>query len=71
MGIDIAARNADDTDNLPMPTVVIVDAAGVIRWITSTRTIATRTETEQILGALSPPSSEASHVATRTRVMNR
>jgi len=52
MGIDIAAGNADDTDNLPMPTVVIVDAAGVIRWIDVHPDYATRTETEQILGAL-------------------
>jgi peroxiredoxin len=52
MGIDIAAGNADGTDSLPMPTVVIVDAAGVIRWIDIHPNYATRTETDQILGAL-------------------
>ena len=52
MGIDIAAGNADGTDSLPMPTIVIVDAAGVIRWIDVHPNYATRTETAQILGAL-------------------
>jgi peroxiredoxin len=52
MGIEIAAGNADGTDSLPMPTVVIVDAAGVIRWIDVHPDYATRTETAQILGAL-------------------
>jgi peroxiredoxin len=52
LGIDIAAGNADGTDSLPMPTVVIVDAAGVIRWIDVHPDYATRTETEQILAAL-------------------
>jgi peroxiredoxin len=52
MGIDVAGGNADGTDMLPMPTVVIVDAAGVIRWIDVHPNYATRTETEQILEAI-------------------
>ncbi|MEV6175229.1 peroxiredoxin-like family protein [Streptomyces sp. NPDC051954] len=52
LGVDIAGGNADGTDSLPMPTVVIVDAAGIIRWIDVHPNYATRTETEEILGAL-------------------
>jgi peroxiredoxin len=33
LGLDISASNADGTFNIPMPTVVILDAAGTIRWI--------------------------------------
>jgi hypothetical protein len=33
LGANVAATNADGTDTLPTPTVVIVDAAGTIRWI--------------------------------------
>jgi len=33
IGVNVAATNADGTDMLPMPTVVIIDTAGTIRWI--------------------------------------
>jgi peroxiredoxin len=33
LGIDLAEHNADGGLTLPMPTTVIVDATGVIRWI--------------------------------------
>jgi peroxiredoxin len=33
LGLDLTAVNADGTRTLVKPTVVIVDAAGVVRWI--------------------------------------
>lgn len=52
LGLDVAAGNADGTDTLPMPTVVVVDAAGVIRWIDVHPNYATRSEPAQILEAV-------------------
>jgi peroxiredoxin len=37
-GIDMPDADADGTHDLPMPTVVIVDGTGVIRWIDCTPT---------------------------------
>lgn len=48
-GLDIAATNADGTGAIPMPTVVIVDAVGAIRWIDVHPDYATRTEPTEIL----------------------
>ena len=53
-GIDVAATNADGTDELPMPTVVIVDADGIIRWIDVRPEYAFPTEPQAILDALWP-----------------
>lgn len=33
LGLDLTQINADGTIGLPMPSVVIADADGVIRWI--------------------------------------
>jgi len=33
LGLDLTQVNADGTTGLPMPTVIITDAAGTIRWI--------------------------------------
>ena len=44
--------NADGTTGLPMPTVIIADAAGTIRWIDVHRDYTTRTEPGQILQAI-------------------
>ena len=33
LGLDIATVNADGTTALPMPTTLVVDAGGTIRWI--------------------------------------
>ena len=33
LGLDLTQVNADGTTGLPMPTVIIVDADGIIRWI--------------------------------------
>lgn len=53
LGLDLTQVNADGTRGLPMPTVVIADAAGVIRWIDVHPNYATRTEPGDILAALS------------------
>jgi peroxiredoxin len=53
LGIDVAGGNADGTDTVPMPTVVIVDADGTIRWIDVHPNYARRTEPAEILEAVS------------------
>jgi peroxiredoxin len=52
IGVDLSDLNADGSDGLPMPTVVIVDATGVIRWIDVHPNYTTRTEVSDILAAL-------------------
>jgi len=52
LGLDVAQVNADGTSALPMPTVVIADADGVIRWIDVHLDYTTRTEPGQILQAV-------------------
>jgi peroxiredoxin len=52
LGIDLSATNADGTYGLPMPTVVVVDRAGIIRWIDVHPDYTTRTEVAHIVGAL-------------------
>ena len=56
LGLDIAAANADGTRAVPMPTVVLVDAAGTIRWIDVHPDYTTRTEPGAILAALAATS---------------
>jgi peroxiredoxin len=51
MGLDLTAINADGTRTVPMPTTVIVDATGVIRWIDVHPNYATRSEPAEILAA--------------------
>jgi alkyl hydroperoxide reductase subunit AhpC len=41
------------THGVPMPTVAIVDSAGVIRWIDVHPTYTTRTEVADVVDALS------------------
>jgi peroxiredoxin len=53
LGIDLAERNADGTHGLPMPTVVIVDGTGTIRWIDVHPDYTTRTEVADIVEAVS------------------
>ena len=53
LGLDLSEANADGTHGLPMPTVVIVDGAGIIRWINVHPDYTTRTEVADILDALS------------------
>ena len=52
LGLDVAQVNADGTTALPMPTVVIADADGVIRWIDVHLDYTTRTEPGQVLQAV-------------------
>jgi peroxiredoxin len=51
-GLNLAEVNADGTVGLPMPTVVVVDESGTIRWIDVHPNYATRTEVSDILAAL-------------------
>ena len=52
LGLDVASGNADGGPELPMPTVVVVDAAGTIRWIDVHPNFTTRSEPSQILAAV-------------------
>jgi peroxiredoxin len=51
LGLDLTEVNADGTHTLPMPTVVIVDDGGTIRWIDVRPNYGTRAEAAEILGA--------------------
>jgi peroxiredoxin len=53
LGLDLPDANADGTHGVPMPTVVIVDSAGIIHWIDVHPNYATRTEVADIVDALS------------------
>lgn len=33
VGLDVAATNVDGTDTLPLPTALVVDSGGVVRWV--------------------------------------
>jgi peroxiredoxin len=66
-GIDVATTNADSTDDLPMPTAVIVDAEGIIRWIDVHPEYAFPTEPQAILDALRQVLNEADHRRAKTR----
>jgi peroxiredoxin len=51
LGGDIAATNIDGTADVPMPTAMLVNAAGTIAWIDVHADYATRTEVAEILAA--------------------
>jgi peroxiredoxin len=52
LGLDLTQVNAGATTELPMPTVLIADAAGVIRWIDVHPDYTSRSEPGQILEAV-------------------
>lgn len=52
LGLDLTAVNADGTTGVPMPTVAILDAGHVLRWIDVHPDYTTRTEPAQLLRAL-------------------
>jgi peroxiredoxin len=51
-GVDLPALNSDGSYTLPMVTVAVVDAAGVIRWIDVAPNHARPTEVAEIISAL-------------------
>ncbi|MGW6400401.1 hypothetical protein [Streptomyces sp. NPDC055134] len=51
LGLDVGAANEDGTAVIPMPTTVITDAAGTIRWIDVHPDYVTRSEPAEILAA--------------------
>ena len=51
LGLDVAASNADGTAVVPMPTTVIVDGSGLIRWIDVHPDYVTRSEPAEVLAA--------------------
>jgi peroxiredoxin len=52
LGLDLTSINADGTITLPMPATVILDASRTIRWIDVHPDFSTRTEPQQVIGAL-------------------
>lgn len=52
LGFAVKDSNADDTAAIPFPTVLVVDAGGVVRFADVHVDYTTRTETEQILAAV-------------------
>lgn len=52
LGLDLSERNADGRTDLPMPTVVVLNSAGVIQWIDVHPNYATRSEVPDILAAV-------------------
>ena len=52
LGLDLRTVNADGTTAVPMPTVAIVDADGVLRWIDLHPNYTSRTEPADVLAAL-------------------
>jgi peroxiredoxin len=52
LGLDLTKANADGTTTIPMPTTVVVDADGIVRWIDVHPNYTTRSEVADILAAL-------------------
>ena len=52
LGLDLTEVNDDGGKTLPMPTVVVVDATGVVRWIDVHPNYSTRSEVADILAAV-------------------
>ena len=52
LGLDLMAVNADGTIGVPMPTVAILDAGHILRWIDVHPDYTTRTEPAQVISAL-------------------
>jgi peroxiredoxin len=51
LGLDVGALNIESDADLPMPTVLIVDKSGTIRWIDVHPNYTTRSEPRDILDA--------------------
>jgi peroxiredoxin len=55
--LNLTNVNADGTSALPMPTVVVVDAEGIIRWIDVHPNYTTRSEPSEILAVVAAATS--------------
>ena len=51
-GIDLPADNGDDSWTLPMPTRLVVDSEGVVRWVAADPDYTQRPEPEQSVEAV-------------------
>jgi peroxiredoxin len=52
LGLDLTQVNADATARVPMPTTLIVDGEGIVRWIDIHPNYTTRSEVADVLSAL-------------------
>ncbi len=52
LGLDLAMVNVDGSTTLPMPTVLVVDAGGIVRFVDVHADYTTRTEVADILAAV-------------------
>jgi peroxiredoxin len=52
IGVDVAGSNLDGTDNLPMPTTLIIDRDRVIRWVDVHPDYSMRSEPADIIAAV-------------------
>lgn len=52
LGFDLTQANADGTTSLPIPTVAVVDAEGILRWIDARPNYAARTEAKDVIAAV-------------------
>jgi len=52
LGLELTALNADGTTEIPMPTTLVLDAQGVVRWIDVHADYTTRSEVADILAAV-------------------
>jgi peroxiredoxin len=52
LGLDVTEANADGTEYLPMPTVLLIDSEHQIRWIDVHPDYTTRTEVAEVLDAV-------------------
>ena len=52
LGFAVKDSNADDTPNVPFPTVLVLDSDGVVRFVDVHVDYTTRTETPEIVAAL-------------------
>jgi peroxiredoxin len=59
LGLNLTEINADGTATVPMPTTVVIDAAGIVRWIDVHADYTTRSETSEILEAITSNLTEA------------
>lgn len=51
-GVDVAESNIDGTDDVPMPTTLVIDRDGLIRWVAVHPDYSTRSEPADIIAAV-------------------